>query len=132
MEGYFSRRVVFEMGGVNHNPADNTGEGEPEDNVIAPTVAPPPGLPALAHGPGPAGAVEHRCRRVEVITAGHDSAAVFLAGEIDGQCLQPARVGHHAAGHAEPCYPAIREDRQADVREAARIRGLEHVVLIAA
>jgi len=35
MEGHFGGCVVFEMGGVNHNPADNTGEGEPEDNVIA-------------------------------------------------------------------------------------------------
>ncbi len=120
------------MGGVNHNPADNTGEGEPEHNVIAPAVAPPPGLPALAHGPGPAGPGEYRCRRIEVIAAGHDAAAVFLAGEIDGQCLQPSRVGHHVAGHAKPCYSAIREHRQADVGEAVRIRGLEHVVLIAA
>src|SRR5689334_4058785 len=120
------------MGGVNHNPADDTGEGKPEDNAIKLAAAPPPGLPALAHGPGPAGAVEHRCRRGEVIAAGHDSAAGFLAGETDGQSLQPARVGHRAARHTEARYPAMREDRQADVGEAARIRGLEHVVLIAA
>src|ERR1700722_8586553 len=101
------------MSGVDHNPADNTGEGKPEDNVIVPAVAPPPGLPALAHGPGPAGAVERRCRRVEVIAAGHDGAAVFLTGEVDGQCFQPARVGHRVAGHAEPCYPAVGEYREA-------------------
>jgi len=35
------------MGGVDHNPAENTGEGEREDHVIGPAAASPPGSQPL-------------------------------------------------------------------------------------
>src|SRR6266566_6401152 len=129
-QSYLGRGVVPEVRGVDDDPADHAGEGKPEYHVVVAAVAPPPGLPALAHGAGPVRADEVTGRRVEVVAAGHDRAAVLLAGQVDGQVLQPARVRDHPAEHAEPGDPAVRVGGQPQVGEPAAVRDPEDVLAV--
>ena len=125
------RAVVLEVRRVDDQLPHLPGQAQPEDGVIRPAVPPPPRLPALAHGPGQVGPVQQAGRGVEVVAAGHDRAAVPLAGQVDGEPVQLTRVGHHAAADPEPGHPPVREDRQPDVGEPLLAGHAERIVRVA-
>src|SRR4029077_6996916 len=66
----------------------------------------------------------------EVVPAGRARAAVLLAGQVDGQVLQPARVRDHLAEDAESGDPAVREAGQPQGGEPAAVRDPEDVMAV--
>ena len=84
-------------------------------------VAPPGGLPAVAHHPGQARHEQVGGGGVEHVAAAGDDGAVLQRGQVDGRGQQP-RVGHRLAVDPQPGHPAVGEDRQPHVGERAARR----------
>src|SRR5262249_33757975 len=99
------------------------GDAEAEYHVVVARVAPPSGLPSLAHRSRVARPVQRHGGCVEAIAARYYESPGRLAGKIRRDAVEEPGVRHHLTEGSQARHPAVREHRQAQVREA---QGLGH------
>src|SRR3989442_3837749 len=87
----FRGGVVSKMRRVDDQLPGKSDEPKPKHHKVVSCVSSTPGLPAFAHRSRAVRANEEPGRGVEVVAAGHYSAAVPLAREVYRKCIDLAR-----------------------------------------